>query len=132
MKILLKRRQHRIFIRKKSALYNSCCCKNKQELQCNGLTSNVNIRIRFFFLSNFLLTSIFFVLFFCETIFHVFITFFELASFIKNVFFVETYIPMENSNLSLTKYTFILWKRKRKRWSFDGYKGSFFQNFPLV
>ena len=39
----------------RKAQYNSCCCKKKHGLQCNGPTSNVNI--------SFLLTSIFFVLF---------------------------------------------------------------------
>ena len=119
----LKRGKYRIVIWKKSAM--RLLFLKKQELQCNGLTSNVNIRIRFYWRQ-------FFLFCFCETDFYVFTLFFKFANFIWNIFSVEIYIPMESSNLSLTKYTFISWKRKRKRWSLNGYKGSFSQNFPLV
>ena len=96
--------------------YNSCyfCCKKKQKLQCSCLVKTFEFVCYCFYC----LTSVFFgfVLFcFCETSFDVFTIFSELSRLKWNVLFMEIYIPMKSSIISLTKYAIFYVKKKKKK-----------------
>ena len=94
---------------KRQAQYNSCCffcCKKKQKLQCSGLTSKYS--------NSFIIVSIVwrqlffsFVLFFRNNSWCFYI-FSELSGLKTNVLFMEIYIPMKSSILSLTKYAIFM------------------------
>ena len=85
---------------------------------------------KFFF---YCLTSIFFVcyVFVWQILMCLSLSLSSLTS--KCTFHANIYIPMESSNLSLTKYAIIMWrKRQRKKLSFNCYKEViFFPFFPL-
>ena len=87
------------------AQYNSCCFlfvkRTKITMQW---FQNVKTFV-FVCYCFYCLTSIFFVLFcFCETNFDVFTVFSELSGLKRNILFLEIYIPIKSSILSLTKY----------------------------
>ena len=80
----------------------------KRSKNYNAVVSRQNIRIR---LSLFLLFDVnfFSVLFcFCVTNFDVFTIFSELSGLKRNVPYMEIYIPMKRSILSLTKYAIFM------------------------
>ena len=99
--------------------------RRKQKLQCNGLMSKHSNS----FLIVFIVCHQFF--FFCKTNFDVFTIFSKLLDLKKYVLLIEIYIPMERSNLSLTKYSIIWWKRRRKKQFFKWLQGHVSPNFLL-
>ena len=86
--------------------------------------------------SFFIATSMFFffvlILRVLELDYYVFTIFFKLANFIWNIFFVEIYIPMESSNLSLTNIRLSCEKEKEKSYFLTADMRSFFLTFLLV
>lgn len=89
----------------------------------------VSRRVKTFEFVFLLLTSIFCLFCFCETNFDGFTIFSKLFDLIKNALFMEIYILMESSGLSLTKYSIIMRKRRRKKLSFNCLKRPFFPIF---
>ena len=79
------------------AQYNSCCCffVVKRSKNYNAVV------LRFYCLMSFCFV-------FCETNFDVFTIFSELSGLKGNVLFMEIYIPMKSSILSLTKYAIFM------------------------
>ena len=89
-------------------------CKKKQNY--NAMVSRQNIRTR---LLLFLLFDVNFFVLFSRENFDVSTIFSKLPELKKNALFMKIYIPMERSNFSVTKYTIIKLKRKRRKLSFN-------------